>query len=93
MTTVLFLFLLSFLFLTILEDFKLTQQFYFETKDYYIAKIMTQVFLTNKKIPTEKGELTFSKGTLFYHVKGNYISMEVKINNRNYIFKEEKNEK
>ncbi|MHC5229911.1 competence type IV pilus minor pilin ComGG [Enterococcus sp. LJL99] len=88
MTTLLFFFLFSFLFLTILEDFKLTQQFYFETKDFYIAKMMVHLFLTTEKIPAEKGEITFSAGTLLYNCEGESVSMQITVNKKQYFFEE-----
>ena len=88
MTTLLFFFLFSFLFLTILEDFKLTQQFYFETKDFYIAKMMAYMFLTTEKITEEKGKIDFSTGMLRYSYEAETILLDIQVNNKHFQFKE-----
>lgn len=87
-TTLLFFFLFSFLFLTILEDFNMTQKFYFETKNFYVSKIMMQVFLTTEKEIVEQGEIPFSTGILYYSCEGESISMKIRVKERQYFFKE-----
>lgn len=90
MTTLLFFFMFSFLFLTILEDFKLSQQFYSETKDFYIAKMMVRIFLTNEKISADQCEVTFSVGSLIYSYEKDTVSFKITVNEKHYAFKEAK---
>lgn len=91
LSALLFLFLLSFLFLIVLEDFQLTQRFSKKTKDFYTAQIMVDMFLfeaEQKKELKLKGEINFSTGKLHYIFNKNTIEIVVVIGKDTYQFQE-----
>lgn len=92
LTTILLVFLFSFIFILILEDFQLTQRFTKNTKEYYTAKTMVSMFLYEVKRERQplanKGNQAFSVGTLDYEYDGMAITCVVQLNNRVYKFKE-----
>ncbi|MGX7136705.1 competence type IV pilus minor pilin ComGG [Enterococcus silesiacus] len=92
LTTLLFVFLFSFLFVLVLEDFQLTQRFTQKTKDYYSAKIMVSMFLSDVKqeqYPLEKaGNQHFSTGTLHYEYKQPTLNLTVQLKQTTYTFQE-----
>ncbi len=91
-TALLLVYLSSFLFLLVLEEFKLAQQFSQKTKDYYISKTMVSMFLSEvkqKNTPLEpKGSQEFSTGQLTYSYARKKLTIIVKINHTTYTFDE-----
>lgn len=92
LTTLLFVFLFSFLFVLVLDDFQLTQRFTQKTKDYYSAKIMVSMFLSDVKeeqYPLEKtGHQHFSTGMLYYEYKQPILKLTVQLKQTTYTFQE-----
>lgn len=93
LTTLLFVFLFSFIFILVLEDFQLTQRFTKRTNDYYVAKTMVSMFLSDIKqeqYPLEKkGQQRFSKGILYYEFDQTTVLFIVQVNQITYQFQEE----
>ncbi|EOI03082.1 hypothetical protein UAY_00829 [Enterococcus moraviensis ATCC BAA-383] len=93
LTTLLLVFLFSFIFMLILEDFQLTQAFTKKTKDYYIAKIMVSMFLSDRKKEQKsfekKGEQRYSTGILQYEYNETIVWFTIEVNQATYKFKEE----
>lgn len=90
--TLLFVFLFSFIFMLVLEDFQLTQRFATKTKDYYTAKTMVSMFLAEfrqKKHPlAKKGYEHFSTGELKYEYDKEVLRVVVRLNQTIYTFQE-----
>lgn len=90
LTTLLLVFLFSFIFIWVLEDFQLTQRFTQETKDYYIAKTMVSMFLTDIRQETQplgkRGQQHFSSGTLQYEYDQKTINFVIQLNQTRYRF-------
>lgn len=93
LTTLLLTFLFSFIFILVLEDFELTQQFTQKTKDYYVAKTMVSMFLTDIRqevYPVAKsGQQNFSTGILQYEYDQTTFNFVIKLNQTIYKFQEE----
>ncbi|MGX7149350.1 competence type IV pilus minor pilin ComGG [Enterococcus ureasiticus] len=93
LTALLFVFLFSFIFTLVLEDFQLTHRFTKKTKDYYIAKTMVSMFLSDikqeKQQLVKKGYQNFSIGTLQYEYDQATISIVVQLNQTTYSFQEQ----
>lgn len=91
-TALLFVFLFSFIFTLVLEDFQLTQRFTKKTKDYYIAKTMVSMFLSDvrqeKQSLAKQGYQNFSTGTLKYRYDQVTLSVVVELNQMTYTFQE-----
>ncbi|MGX7113259.1 competence type IV pilus minor pilin ComGG [Enterococcus termitis] len=92
LTTILFLFLFSSLFTLVLEEFKLTQQFTQKSKEYYIAKTMVSIFISeikqSKKMIDKEGYQDFSSGRLTYEYDQKTIICTIFINQKSYTFHE-----
>ncbi|MCA5013204.1 MULTISPECIES: competence type IV pilus minor pilin ComGG [unclassified Enterococcus] len=92
LTSLLLVFLSSSLFLLVLEEFKLAQQFSQKTKDYYIAKTMVSMFLAEVKQKSDpldpKGTQEFSAGHLTYSYAQQTLTIVVKMNHTTYTFNE-----
>lgn len=92
LTTLLFVFLFSFLFALVLDDFQLTQRFTQQTKDYYSAKAMVSMFLSDVKqeqyLIEETGYQHFSTGTLYYEYKQPILKFTVQLKQTTYTFQE-----
>lgn len=93
LTTLLLVFLFSFIFMLVLEDFWLTQRFTQKTKEYYIAQTMVSMFLSDVKQGREslgkKGEQKFSAGTIQYEYEQMKLNVIVHVNNKTFRFQEE----
>ncbi|WP_086313838.1 hypothetical protein A5821_001380 [Enterococcus sp. 7F3_DIV0205] len=91
-TALLFVFLFSFIFMLVLEDFQLTQRFTKKTRDYYVAKTMVSMFLSDVKQelrPLEKScQLRYSVGLLQYEYDQSTINFLVHVNQTTYRFQE-----
>lgn len=90
LTTLLLVFLFSFIFMLVLEDFQLTQRFTHETKEYYIAKTMISMFLADIRQEAQPlgkvGQQRFSSGTLQYQYDQKTIHFIIQLNQRRYRF-------
>lgn len=93
LTALLFLFLFSFIFTLVLEDFQMTQRFSQKTTTYYIAKTMVSMFLSDVKqghqLLEEAGQQHFSTGTFRYEYDQRTVKFTVQINQITYKFQEE----
>lgn len=93
LTALLFVFLFSFIFTLVLEDFQLMQRFTKKTKDYYIAKTMISMFLSDikqeKQSLTKKGHQNFSTGLLTYEYDQTTLTIVVQVDQAIYRFQEE----
>lgn len=93
LTALLFIFLFSFLFTLVIEDFKVTQHFSKNTKDYYTARIMVSMFLFEVKQEQrslqKEGQQVFSEGILNYKSDERTIYFSVKLGQQSYNFQEE----
>ncbi|EOH92839.1 hypothetical protein UAW_02880 [Enterococcus haemoperoxidus ATCC BAA-382] len=93
LTTLLLVFLFSFIFMLVLEDFQLTQKFTKNTKDYYVAKTMVSMFLYDIKQEQasleKEGQQRFSSGILEYRYDQTTIKFIIHINQTTYEFQEE----
>lgn len=92
LTALLFIYLFSFIFILVLEDFKLTQQFVLETKNFYIAKTMVSMFLFDLKQENKEvkhmGQECFSSGSLEYTYDQNKLNFSITIGGQRYNFQE-----
>ncbi|MDA9471514.1 competence type IV pilus minor pilin ComGG [Enterococcus sp. 5H] len=92
LTVLLFIFLFSFLFTLVIEDFKATQYFSKNTKDYYAAKIMVSMFLFEVKQEQhsleKEGQQVFSEGVLNYKCDERTIYFTVELQQQSYTFQE-----
>lgn len=93
LTALLFLFLFSFLFTLVIEDFQVTQHFSKNTKDYYTAKIMVSMFLFEVKQEhrslEKEGQQAFSEGILNYQYDERTIYFSIELGQQSYTFQEE----
>ncbi|MTD42336.1 hypothetical protein GIX45_27655 [Erwinia sp. CPCC 100877] len=90
LTVLLLIFLFSFMFEVVLEDYRTAEQFSQKTSNYYLAKTMASLFLQEfKENPTEKsGQQKFSSGILYYECQNDLIIITVKFENQIVIFNE-----
>ncbi|WP_207694134.1 hypothetical protein DOK67_0001925 [Enterococcus sp. DIV0212c] len=93
LTALLFIFLFSFIFMLVLEDFQLTQRFAQKTRDYYIAKTMISMFFFDVKQEQrtldKTGYQKFSTGILQYEYDQKTVKFTVQLNQAIYKFQEE----
>lgn len=93
LTALLVVFLFSFIFIQVLDDFQLTQQFTQKTKEYYIAKTMVSMLLSDVKQGNaklkNKGQQNFSAGIVHYEYDRAVLTFVVQLNQKTYKFQEE----
>jgi uncharacterized membrane protein YeiB len=90
LTVLLLVFLFSFLFEVVLDDYRITDKFTQKTSNYYLAKTMASMFLQEmKEEQIEKsGQQTFSSGVLYYDYQNDSIVFTVKLENQVITFQE-----
>ncbi|MEI5995051.1 competence type IV pilus minor pilin ComGG [Candidatus Enterococcus mansonii] len=91
LTALLFTFLFSFIFILVLEDFKLSQHFSVQTKDYYTAKTIARLFVSTikkQKVIEKSGRQQFSEGILEYEYDKKTLKIIININKKYYQFQE-----
>jgi hypothetical protein len=90
LTVLLLVFLFSFLFEVVLDDYRIAGQFTKKTSNYYLAKTMASMFLLEaKEDQTEKsGQQKFSSGILYYEYQEDSIAFTVKLDNQVITFHE-----
>lgn len=76
--------LVSLLFLTVIENTKLTTDFSVKTLHFYQAKIMSELFWQDyqKTEMLSKGEAVYNTGKIFYEEKDGQLEMNCQIQNR-----------
>jgi hypothetical protein len=86
LTAVLFVYFSSFLLLVTLENFKLSQKFTINNRDFYTEKVMVSMFLAEikqkDKILKEGGTVHYVQGHLDYVYKDQVLEIKVALKNR-----------
>lgn len=87
----LFFYLFTQFFLLMVTDYRLTHSFAGSTKDFYTAKIMKTMFLSEiAEIHDlrENGQLTYSTGSLEYVKENMALEIIITVSGKRYIFHE-----
>lgn len=91
LTALLFVLLFSFLFTLVVEEARLTNHFSIKTRDFYSAKIIYNMFCIEinqeQQLLANTGMIEYSEGKLSYRLEGEYLIIDISVNQKEYQFK------